>query len=118
MLFMNKDDFKPVLKRFLTDMVSEWFDDKPLLKTLGNSLISANINKYDNIFEMFSDEHGDIDVEGMLNNLTDNMKEPIKIDLQQLSPLLPNRILLISKDDIKQLISSTHEKQIHMESSC
>ena len=103
---MTKDELKPVLKDFLTNMMNEWFDDKPLWKTLGNSLINANINKYDNILDMFADEKGDIDVEGILNNIGDAMEESFKIDLQEFSPLLPNRILLISKEDIKNLIAS------------
>jgi hypothetical protein len=87
-------------------MMNEWFDDKPLFKTLGNSLINANINKYDNVLDMFADENGDIDVEDILNNIGNTMEESYKIDLQQFSPLLPNRILLISKEDINNLLTS------------
>ena len=103
---MKKDALKPILKDFLTDMMDGWFGDKPLLKTLGNSLITANINKYDNVLDMFADEHGDIDIEGILNSIGDTMEDAYKIDLQQFSPLLPNRILLISKEDIKNLLAS------------
>lgn len=103
---MKKDDLKPILKDFLGKMMNEWFDDKPLFKTLGNSLINANINKYDNVLDMFADENGNIDVEGILNNIGDAMEESYKIDLQQFSPLLPNRILLISKEDINNLLTS------------
>ena len=103
---MTKDELKPILKDFLTNMMNEWFSDKPIWKTLGNTIINANINKYDSILDMFADEHGDIDVEGILNNIGDAMEESFKIDLQEFSPLLPNRILLISKDDIKSLFTS------------
>lgn len=103
---MKKDDLKPILKDFLGKMMNEWFDDKPLFKTLGNSLITANINKYDNVLDMFADENGDIDVEGILNNIGDTMEDSFKIDLQEFSPLLPNRILLISKEDINNLLTS------------
>ena len=103
---MKKDDLKPILKDFLGKMMNEWFDDKPLFKTLGNSLINANINKYDNVLDMFADENSNIDVEGILNNIGDTMEESYKIDLQQFSPLLPNRILLISKEDINNLLTS------------
>lgn len=103
---MKKDELKPIIKDFLTDMMDGWFGDKPLLKTLGNSLITANINKYDNVLDMFADEHGDIDIEGILNSIGDTMEDAYKIDLQQFSPLLPNRILLISKEDIKNLLAS------------
>jgi hypothetical protein len=107
---MTKDELKPILKEFLTNMMNDWFSDKPIWKTLGNSLITANINKYDNVLDMFADEHGDIDVEGIINNIGDAMEDSFKIDLQEFSPLLPNRILLISKQDIKNLLSSVYEK--------
>lgn len=103
---MKKDDLKPILKDFLGKMMNEWFDDKPLWKSLGNSLINANINKYDNVLDMFADENGNIDVEGILNNIGETMEESYKIDLQQFSPLLPNRILLISREDINNLLTS------------
>lgn len=107
---MTKDELKPILKDFLTGMMNDWFSDKPIWKTLGNSLITANINKYDNVLDMFADEHGNIDVEGIINNIGDAMEDSFKIDLQEFSPLLPNRILLISKQDIKNLLSSVYEK--------
>lgn len=107
---MKKDELKPILKDFLTNMMNDWFSDKPIWKTLGNSLITANINKYDNVLDMFADEHGNIDVEGIINNIGDAMEDSFKIDLQEFSPLLPNRILLISKQDIKNLLSSVYEK--------
>lgn len=107
---MKKDALKPILKDFLGKMMNDWFSDKPLWKLLGNSLITANINKYDNVLDMFADEHGDIDVEGILNSIGDTMEDAYQIDLQQFSPLLPNRILLISKEDIKNLLASVYEK--------
>lgn len=103
---MKKEELKPILKDFLTDMMNEWFDDKPLWKTLGNSLISANIDKYDNVLDMFADKNGDIDIEGILNSVGDVMEDVYKIDLQEFSPLLPSRLLLISKEDINKLTTS------------
>ena len=103
---MRKDDLKPILKDFLGKMMNEWFNDKPLFKTLGNSLINANINKYDNVLDMFADENGNIDVEDILNNIGNAMEDAYQIDLRQFSPLLPNRILLISKEDINNLLTS------------
>jgi hypothetical protein len=103
---MKKEELKPILKDFLIDMMNEWFDDKPLWKTLGNSLISANIDKYDNVLDMFADKNGDIDIEGILNSVGDVMEDVYKIDLQEFSPLLPSRLLLISKEDINKLTTS------------
>jgi hypothetical protein len=80
-------------------MMSEWFADKSFLKGLGIALVDANVNKYDSILDMFADENGEIDVEGIIKNMDDR----IEIDLQSLSPILPNRILLITKSDLWKL---------------
>lgn len=109
---MTKDELKPILQAFLTDMMESWFSDRPLVKTLGNSLIKANVNKYDNVLDMFADENGNIDIEDILNSVGDTMEDAYKIDLEQFSPLLPRRILLISKEDIKSLLQTIHEKQV------
>lgn len=101
---MKRDDFKYVVSDFLKKRMAEWFTDKPFIKGLGLSLIDANINKYDNLLEMFEDEKGNIDVKGIVSNMGD-IKEPIKIDLSQYSPLLPKRVLLITKDDINELLT-------------
>lgn len=96
---MKKEDLKPKLQAFLRQMMSEWFADKSFLKGLGIALVDANVNKYDSILDMFADENGEIDVEGIIKNMDDT----IEIDLQQLSPILPNRILLITKSDLWKL---------------
>lgn len=101
---MKRDDFKYVVSDFLKKRMAEWFTDKPFIKGLGLSLIDANINKYDSLLEMFEDENGNIDVKGIVSNMGD-IKEPIKIDLSQYSPLLPKRVLLITKDDIDELLT-------------
>lgn len=96
---MLRNELKPILKDFLKDMMNGWFDDNPILKVLGMSIIDANINKYDNVLDMFADENGDINTDALIDNLKNTMVEPIKIDL----PILPNRILLISKEDLTRL---------------
>ena len=79
-------------------MMDGWFEGLPVLKALGNSLIEANINKYDNILDMFANENGEIDVERIISDLPTD--KPIEMDLRQLSPILPNRVLLITKEDL------------------
>ena len=96
---MKKEVLKPKLQAFLRQMMSEWFADKSFLKGLGIALVDANVNKYDSILDMFADENGEIDVEGIIKNMDDR----IEIDLQSLSPILPNRILLITKSDLWKL---------------
>lgn len=100
---MKKDEFKKRASEFLKNMMCCWFPDHPFIKGLGISLVDANINKYESVIDMFTDENGDIDVNGIIDNLGDSINE-IKIDLRQYSPLLPNRTLLITKDDIMKFL--------------
>lgn len=107
---MKKEQLKPILADFLKKMVNAWFPDKPLVKGLGISLVDANINKYDSFIDMFANENGDIDIENLKKNIGETIAEPFKIDLTTISPILPNRILLISKDDIDELFTMLYPK--------
>lgn len=97
---MTKKELKPVVGDFLKGMMEDWFPDMPFVKGIGLSLIDANINKFDNIIEMFADENGDIDIENLRKNIPNT---ELKIDLKKYSPLLPNRTLLITKNDMERL---------------
>ena len=101
---MKREEFKKKTSEFLKKMMCEWFPDKPFIKGLGISLVDAQINKYDTLLELFEDEKGDIDVNGIIDNIGDSLNEPIKIDLRQYSPMLPSRTLLISKEDIRNFL--------------
>lgn len=101
---MKRNEFKNAVSQFLKKMMEYWFDDKPFIKGLGLSLIDANINKYDTLLELFEDEKGNIDVRGIIENMGD-LNEPIKIDLRQYGPMLPNRTLLITKEDLEGLFT-------------
>lgn len=102
---MKRNEFKSILGQFLRKMMGDWFPDKPFIKGLGISLVDANINKYDSLIEMFEDDKGEIDVYGIIENIGDSLNEPFKIDLRQYSPLLPNRTLLITKEDLNELFT-------------
>lgn len=102
---MKREEFKSILGQFLRKMMGDWFPDKPFIKGLGISLVDANINKYDSLIEMFEDDKGEIDVYGIIENIGDSLNEPFKIDLRQYSPLLPNRTLLITKEDLNELFA-------------
>lgn len=101
---MKRNEFKSVVSDFLKKMMCGWFPDRPFIKGLGLSLIDANINKYDTLLELFEDEKGNIDVKGIIENMG-GLNDPIKIDLRQYSPMLPNRTLLITKEDLEDLLT-------------
>ena len=107
---MKRNEFKTVTSAFMKKLLNSWFPDKPFVKGLGMSVVDANINKMDNLIELFEDENGEIDIKGIVHNLSD-MNEPIKIDLTQISPLLPSRVLLITKDDFNDFLTYANQEQ-------
>lgn len=100
---MQLNDFKQVIIKHLHRLISEWFNDIPLFKALALTVIKANINKYDNLLELLTDENGDILVDELFNNL--NIRNGYEIDLTTISPLLPSRVLIISKQDIENILN-------------
>ena len=107
---MKRAQFKTVTSAFMKKLLNSWFPDMPFVKGLGISIVDANINKMDNLIELFEDENGDIDIQGIVHNLSD-MTEPIRIDLTTISPLLPSRVLLITKDDFNDFLNYAYEEQ-------
>lgn len=100
---MQLNDFKEVITKHLNRLISEWFSDIPLFKALALTVIKANINKYDNLLALLTDENGDIMIEELITNL--NIRNGYEIDLTTISPLLPSRVLIISKQDIENILN-------------
>ena len=100
---MKTSDVKVVIYNHLNKLIGEWFEDKPLIQAIAKTALKANINKYDNLLEMLTDEKGNLLVDELIDNL--GIKDGYNIDLTTISPLLPNRIVLITKEDINALIN-------------
>ena len=82
----------------------DWFSDKPLIQAIGITVVQTNVNKFDGVIDMLSDENGQVNVDGLIENLGTILEQDYTIDLTTISPYLPSRILIISKNDIKDLI--------------
>lgn len=82
----------------------DWFNDKPLIQALGITVVQTNVNKFDGLLDMLTDSEGNVNVDGLIDNLGGILDNDYTIDLTTISPFLPSRILIISKDDIKGLI--------------
>ena len=54
-------------------------------------------------FSKYEDEKGNLLIDKLIDNL--GIKDGYEIDLTTISPLLPNRVILISKEDIESLIN-------------
>lgn len=100
---MKLNDFKVVITKHFNRLINEWFNDMPLIQALAKTILKANINKYDNLLALLTDENGDIMIEELITNL--NIRNGYEIDLTSISPLLPSRVLIISKQDIENILN-------------
>lgn len=82
----------------------DWFNDKPLIQALGITIVQTNLNKFDGLIDMLTDSEGNVNVDGLIDNLGGILDNDYTIDLTTISPYLPSRILIVSKEDIKGLI--------------
>lgn len=109
---MQLNDFKQVITKHLNRLITEWFSDVPLIQAFAKTIIKANINKYDNLLNLLTDENGDILIDELLNNL--NIRNGYEIDLTTISPLLPNRVIIISRSDIDAIIAELNQQKLHI----
>lgn len=101
---MTKKLLKDIVSKKIIQLMSEWFSDKPLIQAIGITIIQTNVNKFDSVIDMLTDDEGNVNIDGLVENLGNTLEQDYTIDLTTISPYLPNRILIISKSDIKNLI--------------
>lgn len=106
---MKAQEFKQILSEHLDRLIGEWFEGKPFYQALGKTILQANINKFDGLIGMLSDENGDIAIKAIQENFGDMIEKGFKIDLTEISPLLPNRVLLIENEDFKRLLNDINK---------
>lgn len=102
---MKKDEVKKILSDYIIKMIGEWFPDKVLVKAFAITAVQANVNKFDGIIDMITDDNGDVNVDGLVENLGDFLDKDMTIDLTTISPFLPHRVIIITKNDIHTLIN-------------
>lgn len=101
---MTKKLLKDIVSKKIIQLMTEWFADKPLIQAIGITVIQTNVNKFDSVIDMLTDNEGNVNIDGLVENLGNTLEQDYTIDLTTISPYLPNRILIISKSDIKNLI--------------
>lgn len=102
---MKKSEVKKIVSDYLIKMMGDWFPDKPLVKALGITAIQANTNKFDGVIDMISNENGDVNIDGLVDNLKDYLDKDLQIDLTTISPFLPQRVLIVTKTDMNELVN-------------
>ena len=102
---MTKAEIKTLISNKLIKLMGEWFEGKPLYQALGITIVQTNINKFDGLIDMLTDENGNVKADLLIDNLGDTIENGMSIDLTTISPLLPQRILLITKQDIDEIVA-------------
>lgn len=102
---MKKNEVKKIVSDYLIKMMNDWFPDKPLIKAFGITIIQSNVNKFDGVIDMITDENGDVNIDSLVENLGDLLEKELTIDLTTISPFLPQRILIVTKSDMQTLIN-------------
>lgn len=101
---MTKKEFKCIFQQYAKNMIDKWFDTNSLndniCKALAYTLINANIDKYDKYLDYVCDANGMIQLNTFMDALIENYM-PYQIDLTKYNiPFLPNKILLVGKQDL------------------
>lgn len=102
---MNKAQIKDIISKKIITLMRDWFGDKPLIQAIGITIIQTNVNKFDGLIDMMTDENGEVNTDALIENLGSILEQDYTIDLTTISPLLPKRILIISKSDIQSVVN-------------
>ena len=103
---MNKQEAKTTLSNFADKLINGWFPSNSLTDILAKAgaktIIKAKVDEYDNFIDLFS-KNGHIMLDELLDNLIENF-EGWQLDLTEFNiPILPNKIIIISKQDLIEL---------------
>ena len=101
---MKKAEIKTLISNKLIRLMGEWFEGKPLYQALGITIVQTNVNKFDSLIDMLTDEEGNVKMDLLIENLGEYVEKDYTIDLTTISPYLPQRTIILSKNDIKEII--------------
>lgn len=113
---MNISELKMRLLNKANSLIDIYFNGNGLTEKFINStlkiVMKQNIHKIDNIFELFADKNGDIDLHMLINEyskmipeegITFDLKEHINNELVR--NMIPDKVLLIKREDIMSIIT-------------
>jgi hypothetical protein len=95
---MKTEELKNRVVDGLIQLTDEWFGDNLLFKGIAKQIIMNNKNKYDYLFQLMSDENGDVGMDEIIKVIP----ERFEIDLSKWIPI--DRILLLTRDDILKMV--------------
>lgn len=112
---MKLPELKNKVYDYACSMADQWFDREPFIGSIMKTVVKANMNKYDNFLTYITDEKGNV----LIDELVENMKsiipqEGYRIDIKEIAyknginsfimNMLPNKILLFTREDLNNLI--------------
>lgn len=101
---MTKAEIKTIISNKLIRLMGEWFEGYPLYQAVGITIVQTNVNKFDSLIDMLTDEEGNVKVDLLVENLGEHIEKDYAIDLTTISPYLPKRTILITKNDFKEIV--------------
>lgn len=117
---MKASEFKLCLVSGVNNLIDDYFGSHTIADKFINStlkiLVKQNTYKIDTVLELFADEHGMIDENIIIeeyskvigeNGFILDIREFIKNDM--IRNLLPNKALVIKKDDIRKMLHNPYE---------
>lgn len=117
---MKASEFKLCLVSGVNNLIDDYFGSHTMADKFINStlkiLVKQNTYKVDSILELFTDEHGMIDENIIIEEYSKvigesgfilDIREFIKNEM--IRNLLPNKALIIKKDDIRKMLYNPNE---------
>lgn len=117
---MKASEFKLCLVSGVNNLIDDYFGSHTVADKFINStlkiLVKQNTYKVDSILELFTDEHGMIDENIIIEEYSKvigesgfilDIREFIKNEM--IRNLLPNKALIIKKDDIRKMLYNPNE---------
>lgn len=113
---MIASEVKLRLSNKLNSLIDIYFNGNNITEKFLNStlkiILKQNMSKLDDIFELFSDKNGEIDLLMMANEYSNMIpEEGIVFDLRDyisndmIKNIIPDKVLLIKRDDIMSIVS-------------
>lgn len=113
---MKTSEVKMRLNNTINNLIDTYFNNNNLSEKFINStlkiIVKQNIHKFDDIFDLFADKNGEIDLRMMIdeyaNMIPENgyifdLREFVNNDLVR--NMLPSKALVIKREDIMSLLT-------------
>lgn len=115
---MKIDEFKFKLMKFGNNLINSYFPNNTLTDKGASSMLKYvlknKINDLDGVLQWFTNSDNEIDIEEFIEYMKENMiGSGIKLNLQDYIPetsfirnMIPNRTLIITKEDLDCFLKS------------